>query len=119
MENLSIDELKVAFDRVALKHIKSGDEHPHPFGQCSIAVLATGDLRHVGISKCSPAEHQFSRKRGRNVALLRAIAESKGHKERMKDKTLRFTFNINAVPAFAEKLVPKHLYLKKTKESEE
>lgn len=115
--NMSLENLKQQFDRVALKHIMEEDT-PR-----TIAVLSKGNERFVGISYCHDND-QFNRRRGREIAINRALHQYKvfaGEKlarnpenyrvQALLDSPNSLTFNINDVPGEVSCTIPEHLYL--------
>jgi hypothetical protein len=65
MKNQELENLKKQFDVVKLFHKRDGDKR-------SIAILVKGNAAFVGVSKCV-SEDMFSRKRGRQIAIGRAL----------------------------------------------
>lgn len=122
---MKLSTLKEQFDRVALKHCTKDGRTPR-----TIAVLAKGDERYVGISYCHDND-QFSRKMGREIALSRALHRfqvNTGEKlERnpenyivkgLMDSINSLVFNINNIPDSVTTTVPEHLYLQKVVEQQ-
>ncbi len=119
---MDLSTLKEQFDRVTLKHCINITEPK------TIAILAKGDYRFVGISYCHNND-QFNRKKGREIALSRALhrfqvnigkklmRNPKNYKVKaLDDSPNSLIFNINNVPREVINMIPKHLYLPKTKE---
>ena len=119
---LNLNTLREQFDRVTLKHCINLEEPK------TIAILAKGDYRYVGISYCH-ANDQFSRKRGREIALSRALhrfqVENGDKLERNFDNYVAtplenspnsIIFNIKDIPVEVTSSIPEHLYLPKTEE---
>lgn len=70
--NYTIENLKKQFDKVVIKHYKN----THKYNGKTVAVLWKGTERYVGISECGK-DDQFSRKKGRMIALSRAVFASR------------------------------------------
>lgn len=105
----NLETLKKQFDRVLLKHDNTPTKSSN--GK-TIAVLWKGDERFVGVSECSDKD-QFSRKKGRLVALSRALYASRDDREiqnRNDYGKYIYRFDLSEIP---EMQLPEHLYLPK------
>ena len=65
MKEQKLEDLKKQFDRVVLFHSTKTIKR-------TIAILVKGNVAFVGVSKCAD-EDMFSRRRGRQIALGRAL----------------------------------------------
>jgi hypothetical protein len=68
MRKTNMQALKKQYDRVQLRHVRP-DNHTG----ATVAIVVKDNIAYVGYSLCHDAD-QFDRKKGRNIAIGRAIA---------------------------------------------
>lgn len=103
-----LEELQKTFDKVKLQHfVKPFDRRNGK----TIAVLFDGAKRHVGIAECSRKDC-YSKKKGRQIALGRALKAAQQNEPNIMLNDSCFTFSVD-MPHLESYGVPEYLYVAK------